>query len=182
MQQELTVTAFHGVVRLAQGSRAEVAPVVREAETRHGAGTILVFDDWTGRQVELELREGGEAPEPPRKAGRPKLGVVSREVTLLPRQWEWLNAQPGGASVTLRKLVDAARNANGAREARRRAQEAADNVMRVLAGDAPNYEDASRALYAGDYARFTELSETWPGDVRDHVRRLAEPAFDWPDR
>ncbi|PSH64855.1 DUF2239 domain-containing protein [Phyllobacterium brassicacearum] len=182
---EQTCTAFQGMRKIASGTRVEVALALRRAEDIGEA--ILVFDDATGKQVEFDLR-GSDAEiadrldqSEPRKPGRPKLGVTAREVTLLPRQWDWLNAQPGGASVTLRKLVDAARNENGGRERKRQAQGAADSFMMVMAGNEPHYEEAARALYAGNVQRFTDLTEQWPADVCDHVRMLSEPAFGWED-
>ena len=106
--------------------------------------------------------------------GRPKLGVVGREVTLLPRHWDWLAAQPGGASVTLRKLVEAARKERQGPQAIRRAQDAAYRFMHALAGDLPGFEEATRALYAWDVERMRGLIERWPPDVRDHVLTLVE--------
>jgi uncharacterized protein len=161
---------------------------------------ILVFDDATSRPVEFDLRgsvddvlarladdgAGGSEPagapgqdsEPAvRGRGRPKLGVVAREVTLLPRHWEWLNAQPGGASVVLRKLVDAARLVGGDKERVRLAQEAAYRFMTAMAGNLPDYEEATRALYANDRARFEQKIAGWPGDVRQHAAKLAAAAF-----
>lgn len=125
-----------------------------------------------------DASDPGTADAPARTPGRPKLGVVAREVTLLPRHWNWLAAQPGGASVTLRKLVDTARTAGGARERIRHAQASADRFMMAMAGDLPGYEDAARALYAGQHDRFLALTEGWPADLRDHSRRLAGPAFE----
>ncbi|MBB3235653.1 DUF2239 family protein [Phyllobacterium endophyticum] len=182
---EMTCTAFQGMRKIGAGSPAEVALAVKHA--RDSGEAILVFDNATGRQIEFDLR-GSDAEivarleqSEPRRPGRPKLGVTAREVTLLPRHWDWLAAQPGGASVTLRKLVDAARNANGGRERTRQAQEASDRFMMVMAGNEPLYEEAARALYAGDYHSFTDLTEGWPQEVRDHARHLSEPAFGWPD-
>jgi hypothetical protein len=114
-----------------------------------------------------------EPASEPRRRGRPKLGVVAREVTLLPRHWEWLNAQPGGASVALRKLVEAARRANGDKDRSRAARDAAYHFMSAMAGNLPQFEEACRALFAGDHRRFTTLIAAWPGDVRDHIIRLA---------
>jgi hypothetical protein len=113
------------------------------------------------------------APGEPRGRGRPKLGVVAREVTLLPRHWEWLNAQPGGASVALRKLVEAARRGNGDSDRSRAARDAAYHFMSAMAGDLPHFEDAARALFADDRRNFTILIAAWPDDVRDHIVRLA---------
>lgn len=187
MDNASTCTAFVGERLLAAGAPLTVALAVRAA-LRVSANPILTFDDQTGRQIDFDLRGGADeiaarlqapaaAAAEPRSAGRPKLGVVAREVTLLPRHWDWLAAQPGGASVTLRKLVEAARKGDGAGVSARQAQEAADRFMSAMLGNQPGYEEAARALYAGDRPHFLALSESWPGDLRDHARRLADPAF-----
>ncbi|WP_372400332.1 DUF2239 family protein [Azospirillum sp. HJ39] len=182
-------TAFRGDRRIAAGDGPSVARVLRTALAAEPDGPpALVFDDATGRAVDLDLRgpdlreTGGElaAPQTPRGPGRPKLGVVAREVTLLPRHWDWLNAQPGGASVALRKLVDEARKGGEAKDRMRRAQEAAYRVMSALAGDRPGYEEAVRALYAADRLLFDGLTADWPADVRDYARALAADAFAVP--
>jgi hypothetical protein len=113
----------------------------------------------------------------PRGPGRPKLGVVAREVTLLPRHWEWLATQPGGASITLRRLVEHAKRASTGKDRVRRSQSAAYRFMSAMAGDEPGFEEATRALFAGNLDRFNTLVEGWPRDVRDHARRLATGAF-----
>ncbi|ALG74007.1 hypothetical protein VY88_19335 [Azospirillum thiophilum] len=181
---ETPCTAFRGDRRLAAGDAPSVARALRTALAAEPDGPlVLVFDDATGRAVDLDLREtGGElaAPHTPRGPGRPKLGVVAREVTLLPRHWDWLNAQPGGASVALRKLVDEARKEGEAKDRMRRAQEAAYCVMSALAGDRPGYEEAVRALYAADRLLFDGLTADWPADVRDYARALAADAFAVP--
>jgi hypothetical protein len=118
------------------------------------------------------------APPGPRGPGRPRLGVVAREVTLLPRHWEWLARQSGGASVALRKLVDEARRTGEDRDRVRQGQEAAYRFMSAMAGNKANYEDAIRALFAGEAARFENLIAEWPADVRSHASKLAERAFD----
>jgi hypothetical protein len=185
--------AFEGAKRLAQGSLAHVAVAVKRRAAQRGHGVLLVFDYATGGPIDLDLRgadkdvearfskseafEDGPEPPAPRGPGRPKLGVVAREVTLLPRHWEWLNAQPGGASVALRKLVEEARRVRGGRDVRRTSQEAAFRFMTAIAGNLPLYEEANRALFAGDGRRFVELTQGWPTDVRDHARRLAAPAL-----
>lgn len=154
----------------------------------------LVFEDDTGKQVELDLRgtsaevEARYADEPlavepaateegisVRGRGRPRLGVIAREVTLLPEHWDWLASQPGGASVALRKLVHEARQANVARDRERLSMERAYNVMHVLSGDLPGFEDASRALFAGEIDRLAELASGWPDDVVAYIMRLADP-------
>jgi uncharacterized protein len=193
-------TAFAGTRRLAHGAQAEVALAVKAALAGGENASILVFDDRDARPLEFDLRgtteevalryaaqpEETEEPdeaatttdEAPRGRGRPKLGVVAREVTLLPRQWDWLGAQPGGASVVLRRLVDAARHESAAKDRVRAAQEAAHRFMTALAGDLPGYEDALRALYAGDRVRFESVSELWPADVGNYARALSQGAFE----
>lgn len=160
--------AFAGHRRLASGSLAEAALAVR------AAGEGLIFDA-DGRQIDVDLR-GTEAElrarlDPPRGRGRPALGVVAREVTLLPRHWEWLAAQPGGASVALRKLVDAART--NIVERHRQARDAAYRFMTAIAGDLPGYEEAIRALFADDLVMLAEWVADWPADVRDHALQIA---------
>jgi hypothetical protein len=127
----------------------------------------------------LAQTEGNQAtPDGPRGPGRPKLGVVAREITLLPRHWDWLNAQPGGASVALRKLVEEARRANGGKDRVRQSQEAAYRFMSIMAGNRPGFEEATRALFAGHRDRFDQLIAPWPKDVRHHARKLAADALD----
>ena len=179
-----TFTAFEGERRLASGPLAEVVLAVKRVEGRTSA-PVAVFSDSTGRAIDLDLRGSDEdrvarlaetpatAAETPRGRGRPRLGVVAREVTLLPRHWEWLNAQPGGASVALRKLVDEARRANGDRDRQRAARDAAYYFMSAMAGNLPNFEEASRALFADDRRRFVGQIAGWPADIRDHVVKLA---------
>src|SRR3954465_13811871 len=184
--QPQTFTAFEGARRLASGPLHEVALAVKRAEQR-AAERVAIFSDATGRAIDLDLRgsdddivsrlaPGSAPPEPqsePRGRGRPKLGVVAREVTLLPRHWEWLNAQPGGASVSLRKLVEAARRANGDKDRAREAREAAYHFMSAAAGNRPHFEEASRALFADDRRHFVALIADWPADIRDHAVALA---------
>ena len=184
-----TFTAFEGQQRLLSGPLTEVALAVKRAE-RRTLETIAIFSDATGRAIDLDLRGSDDqivarlpapaTPAPPqglagepRRRGRPKLGVIAREVTLLPRHWEWLNTQPGGASVTLRKLVEAARRANGDKDRRRVARDAAYHFMSAMAGDLPDFEEASRALFADDRRQFTRLIAAWPDDIRDHIVKLA---------
>ena len=123
------------------------------------------------------LAAAASEKQAPRGPGRPKLGVVAREVTLLPRHWDWLAAQPGGASVALRKLVEDARKVGGGEDRRRAAQEATYRFMQAMAGDFAGYEDVARALFAGDIGKFEQHSATWPEDVRDHAALLAADAF-----
>jgi hypothetical protein len=163
----MSYTAFSAFSHVASGSLAEVYTACRDLP---GA---LIFDEETGRVVDIDPRfpPTGEASRP----GRPKLGVVAREVTLLPRHWDWLAAQPGGASVALRKLVEEAR-----RDPRSRIKAARDSLYRfstALVGDAPGYEEAIRALYAGQREEFMAHIEAWPQDVRAKLEEMAQAAF-----
>ena len=108
----------------------------------------------------------------------PELGVVAREVTLLPRHWDWLAGQPGGASVTLRKLVEQARKDNEGKDRLRRAREAAYRFLSAMAGNLPGFEEAARALFAGHRDRFAAVVAPWPQDVREHAVKLAARGFD----
>jgi uncharacterized protein len=167
-------TAFDGVRKLASGALPDLALVVKRAQERGAAGPLLIFDDRTGESRDVDTR-GSDAQVVGRLVprGRPRLGVVAREVTLLPRHWEWLATQPGGASVALRKLVEAARRDATGRDERRQAQERAYHFMSAMAGDLPGFEEAARALFANEPARFAAHSAAWPPDVRDHVVHLA---------
>ena len=162
---------------LAQGDLATVAQVAHA----HSVAGPLVIDNATGRAVDLDLRGSMpdvlarlESPSRSPKAGRgrPKLGVVAREVTLLPRHWEWIASQSGGASAALRRLVDQARRETVDTDARRQAREATYRVMTTLAGNRPGYEEATRALFANDRPRFDQLTAAWPTDIGDYVREL----------
>jgi hypothetical protein len=181
---ERMVTAFAGDRLLASGPVGSVALAVRRHMDGHGDTSVLVVDDADGRIIDLDLR-GSDAEilarlgasdvetAPARSRGRPKLGVIGREITLLPRQWDWLARQPGGASVVIRRLVDAAERAGAAEETRRRSRDAAYRFMTALAGDRPGYEEATRALFAGDMNRLRLEMATWPEDIRTHALRLA---------
>jgi len=149
------------------------------------AGTpFLIFEDQTGRQVDFDLR-GTTAQvlarampvSAPAGPGRPKLGVTAREVSLLPRHWEWLAQQPNGASAALRRLVDQARKCEPGEQQARRAIEAASRFLTAIAGNLPGYEEATRALYARDAGRFEDLIREWPPDIRRHTQRLVQDAF-----
>jgi uncharacterized protein len=171
-------TAFIGLRKVATGDAANLIEIIKDKPQ----GEVIIFDDSTGSQIDLDLR--GEpreiahvpadmAEEEPRGRGRPRLGVIAKEVTLLPRHWDWLNGQPGGASVWLRKLVDEARKTSGDRDRVRAAQEAAYRFMSAIAGNLPGFEEAARSLFSYDRRRFTHLVANWPEDVRDYVVRLA---------
>jgi len=188
MSEPAPHTAFHETNRIAGGPLAAVALAVKAALTADPTAAILVFDDATGKVVDLDLRgdaaeiaaryapRSGEATaaadDAPRGRGRPKLGVVAREVTLLPRHWDWLALQPGGASQALRRLVDEARKSDGGRSQARAAHERAYAFIAAMAGDREGFEEASRALFAGDDARFAEHSRSWPADIRAYAQQL----------
>ncbi|BDD92860.1 MAG: DUF2239 family protein [Pandoraea sp.] len=193
--------AFVGQRCIASGSLAAVALAVKHAVEKAPQTPVLIFDNATGRSIDIDTRgtddditarfalAASDAPYPngtddtdgadstvaqseARGRGRPKLGVIAREVTLLPRHWDWLAKQPGGASVALRKLVEDARRANAQRDNRRASHERAYHFMSALAGDLPGFEEVARALFADDRARFGELVAGWPADVRDHAFAL----------
>jgi hypothetical protein len=195
-------TAFEGDRRVAAGPLAVVAADVRRrmSSRRDGSlASVLIFDDVTARPIEVDFRGSERAvvarlPKPrasparaegeedgdasrPHGPGRPRLGVVGREVTLLPRQWDWLSTQSGGASVALRKLVHAAQQQSAAADRRRVAQEAAYRFMVAMAGNRPGFEEATRALFAADGAQFRARTARWPRDVREFARRLAAGAM-----
>jgi hypothetical protein len=187
-------TSFAGYRRIAAGPLLGNVLAVRRALEDAADVPVLVFDDATGQVVDVDTR-GSEAdiakrlaalaaaspssepekvgPAEPRGRGRPRLGVVPREVTLLPRHWEWLAAQPGGASVALRKLVEEARRASVATDRQRHAQERTYNFMSAVAGNLPGFEEATRALFANDCPRMGTTTAAWPPDVRAYALQLA---------
>jgi hypothetical protein len=186
--------AFEGDRRVAFGDLRSVAQAAKRALDQDKDAAVLIFESATGGPVDLDFRgdvddvlarlpiaEETVHPEPEQPAsrgpGRPKLGVVAREVTLLPRHWEWLALQSGGASVAIRKLVEEARRSGDDRDRIRRSQEAAYRFMSAMAGNQPHFEEATRALFAPDPARFNALIAGWPTDVRDHAAKLAERSF-----
>lgn len=171
-----TYTAFANDLWLASGSREHIIEALQALPQLPRADDLLVFDDSNGRQIDFDLRD-----LPPREAasgpGRPRLGVVAREVTLLPRHWEWLKDQPGGASAALRRLVESAARAPLSPAAGR---DAAYRFMSAIAGDRDNYEEALRALYQDDRARFADLTASWPPAIRDHAIGFAWPVSPAP--
>ena len=192
-QPDAAYIAFEGDRCIASGDLPEVARAAKQTLDLHET-VVAVFDARTSAPVELDLRgsldqvlarlpdtfsapAADDAPPAPRGPGRPKLGVVAREITLLPRHWDWLAQQPGGASVAIRKLVEQARRGGEDKDRMRTSQEAAYRFMSVMAGNRPHYEDAIRALFASDPVRFEKLITDWPADIRAHVGKLAERAF-----
>ena len=185
MSGATTYTAFAGARRLASGPLSEVSSAIKTA-LANGAEGLVVFADASGRTVDIDSRnispdarptvETDQIVAPKATRGRPKLGVIAREVTLLPRHWDWLGTQRGGASAALRRLVDQARRDNLIGDRKREVQEAVHRVLTTLAGDLPGYEEALRALYAGDGESFSSRLEAWPHDIRLYVQALADRA------
>ena len=195
----MSYIAFAGGKKVASGELAHVALAMKRMFDGGDERLVLLFDE-AGRQLDVDLRgteaqvqsrltsgvfnkssdaaETSGAIAPAAGPGRPKLGVVAREVTLLPRHWEWLNEQPGGASVTLRKLVEQAKKSGDGRGIVRQAREAAYRFSSAVAGNEPGFEEASRALFAGNRERFEQETAKWPEDVRTHARLLAQPGFE----
>jgi len=191
----ITYTAFAGATRIASGALADVAGQVRQQFGPEEAASVAIFDDLESRPIDLDWRGTlgdvlsrliiiesersltADADAVARGRGRPKLGVVAREVTLLPRHWDWLSGQPGGASVALRKLVEAARHEQAGADNIRRARDSAYRFISAMAGNQPGFEEATRALFAGDATGFADHSDAWPQDLREHARRLAAPGF-----
>lgn len=188
MTETDNIIAFAGDHCIADGARREVIRLTREFMDRWPDEPILLLDRATSQPVEIDFRgdvaevlarlpSAVESEASPRGPGRPKLGVVAREVTLLPRHWDWLAQQRGGASVALRRLIDDARRHGDGADRVRQAQDVAYRFLSAMAGNKPGYEEAIRALFAGDADRFAAQTEAWPADVRDHARHLAAAAF-----
>lgn len=188
---EPLVVAFAGSRRVASGPLRDVLPVLKQRFDRDASELVLVFDAETGRQVDFDLRGSladvlERALPAPRGPGRPKLGVTSREVSLLPRQWQWLEQQPSGISAALRRLVEQAGKSQPGSERARNQRGALSQILSALAGNLPGFEEACRALFAGDDARFALTIESWPEDIRQYAllhareasRVAAEPAAD----
>ncbi len=186
---------FSGHDLVVTGDLLAMARTSRDLIERDDGPMPLVFDDATGSQVDIDLRgsladveqryaappQPDEAPaaEPPKpaKRGRPRLGVVGREITLLPKHWSWLDDQRGGASATLRRLVDKARKDNEHVDRARRSQDRTNRFLSAVAGNLPGFEEATRALYAGNRQSFVAHTRDWPGDVRDTARLYAMEAL-----
>ncbi|WP_340608234.1 DUF2239 family protein [Xenorhabdus bharatensis] len=190
----MTFTAFFQNKRVAFGTLAELIEQLQSSS--YPSGQFLIFNDLNGKQLDLDIR--GTAGEIYQRTiacypeltpltidssidlgnsikgrGRPKLGVVSKEVTLLPRHWEWLSQQSGGASATLRRLVEKARKENRDEDDKRLRHERAYLFMSAIAGDLPEYESALRALFAGNETELKQCIKSWPEDLRHYIKKLA---------
>lgn len=189
-------SAFEGHKKLAQGSLEEVVLKTKRRFKADGTASILIFSDLTGKEMDFDLRgtekeclqrlqafiepaDGGGTAAAAKHAGpgRPKLGVASREVSLLPRHWEWLATQSGGASAMIRQLVEGEMKNMSGRELVRAAQDRTYKFMTTLAGNFPGFEEALRALYAKDKKKFRDQIADWPSDVKAHALDLSEGAF-----
>ena len=177
-----TYSAFVGSRLLAGGALPDVLTVAKRHYDVSNV-PVLLFEDWSGRQVDFNLsgssRDVLQRVEPAsQKAGRgrPRLGVQSREVSLLPRHWEWLEENPAGISAAIRRLVDEARKRETGADKARRMRDATSRFMWAMAGNLPNFEETARALYAKEIAAMESLVAQWPADVRDHVLRMAREA------
>ncbi len=188
MTHDTACIAFNGDQVIASGSVHDVAKQTKLQLDKEPNAAILIFEETTSRLVEIDFRgtlddvlkrlPKPEPQEPIRRGpGRPRLGVVSREITLLPRHWDWLSKQSGGASVVLRRLVEQASKASSATDRIREAREVCYRFMTVMAGDRSNFEDATRALYAGNKDLFFSQIVDWPKDIKSHLKTLAEHAF-----
>jgi hypothetical protein len=184
MEHPRTYSAFSGTSLLATGELSEILPALKTRFDQDAGTIFLIFEDQTGKQVDYDLRGTlddvlARYDPAPRRAGpgRPKLGVVAREVSLLPRHWEWLEQQPNGASAAIRKLVDEARKRDPAEQQARLAIDSAGRFLSAMAGNFAGYEEASRALYARNPERLHELIRDWPHDVRLYVQRLVGSAM-----
>lgn len=187
-----TCCAFDQHQLIACGPLVEVARAAKLAIDAGANGPVLIFDEQSSRPIELDFRGSADdvlarlepaaaAPVPPsRGPGRPKLGVTAREVTLLPRHWEWLAQQPGGASAVLRQLVEQTQRGNAPKQRARLAMEAVERFMQAMTGDFVGHEEASRAFYRGEREQFAALIKRWPADVRNHLCRLVARAWDDP--
>ena len=161
-----TYTAFEGHARVAAGDMTAMIAAQRAAAPR--GVNLLIYDDASGAVRDVDLRA---APPPAR--GRPKMGVKAREVTLLPRHWDWLSGQNGGASAALRRLIDAQIAAEGGKRSDAARQKTAYAFLGSIAGDLPGFEEVTRALFKSDWDTFAALMEGWPEDIRAYALRLA---------
>jgi hypothetical protein len=184
MENELTYIAFVGDTRIASGPLRATLAALKPAFDRDPGTPFLIFEEQTGRQVDFDLRGSLDEvlaralPTPPRPGpGRPRLGVTSREISLLPRHWEWLEQQPNGASAAIRRLIDDARKSETDAPQSRQAREAIGKIMSAVAGNLPGYEAASRALYAVDRPAFEAHIRPWPRDLQAYLLSRAGQAF-----
>lgn len=188
--------AFDGATKISQGTPNQVAEQVKAYVDANPLSKVLAFDANTSQQLDMDApgslvaalyslpvekpiaeSDSSSKETPTKSVGRPKLGVTAKEVTLLPRHWEWLSTQPGGASVALRKLVEQAQRTNKDIDRMRVARDAAYKFMNAMAGNESGFEEATRALFAGDLQKLRNLTDAWPKDIREHSLLLAEASL-----
>lgn len=187
--RETECTAFFGTQKIARGNIVDVIPAVKAFFEKSGENPVLLFDNTTSAPIEIDFRGSTEeilsnissvsedSEKKPLNPGRPKLGVISREISLLPRHWEWLSLQQKGASATIRTLVEEAKKKTAPQDEIQKAQNSLHTFMTAIAGNMPGYEEALRALYSGEKKRFSEVISAWTKDVREHTEELAKKAF-----
>lgn len=177
-------SAFLGARLVAEGELLDVLPYLKKRFDEGKPELVQVFEESTGKEVDFDLRGTllevitREATPPARTPGRPKLGIVSREVSLLPRHWEWLERQPNGISATLRRLIETASKTNQGAERARDIRAALSRFVTAMGGDRPGYEEATRALFAGDQKLFEQHIKSWPKDIRAYAVRQSRAATD----
>jgi len=190
-ENERTYTAFAADHQIASGDLQSTVLKTKKRIDEGEKESILIFDDSTGKQVDFDFRGTPEkvlqklsshplfvsthpSATAPSGPGRPKLGIVSREVSLLPRHWDWLEQQPSGISAMLRKLIDNARKSEPDEERARRRRETGGSFMWSMAGNLPGFEEASRALYASDMKKLEKVIQDWPKDIRKYLLKLLQ--------
>lgn len=178
--------AFSGDIKISSGPILKVAEATKKHLIKKPNSDIQIFDHDTGQFLEVDFRGSlSQVVERMKKSfiietekirgpGRPKLGVVSKEITLLPKHWDWLNLQANGASGSIRKLIDEAMKRNVAKDELKRSQNSVYKFMTIMAGNYPLYEEALRAFYANDNAKFKYIITNWPKDVRDHLLKMTD--------
>lgn len=191
MNETITYTAFESGIVISSGSLSEVVTEIKKKLGKSNHASVLIFNDLTGRTMDFNF-QGSEKDVQKRLQvytqipdsktdnsgpGRPKLGVISREVSLLPRHWEWLASQTGGASATLRRLIEEAKKTSVQTMTIKQAQERTYHFMSVVAGDYKGYEEVLRALYKKDKAKFFAEMSDWPEDIVYYIRKISEPVF-----
>lgn len=177
----ITLTAFWRQRQIAQGTLSELLQQIQSANIQRES--VFIFNDRSGKRLDIPLNADiaevlAVYPELAenrivKSRGRPKLGFSAKEVTLLPRHWAWLAIQPGGASATLRRLIDQARKTTDVADNKRQRHDRAYHFMYEIAGDLPDYEASLRALFSDDEAAFTACIGNWPQDIRQYALRLA---------
>lgn len=174
MNTKNTYTAFVGNTRLITDSLLNVALAIKNQQ--HDSAPILIFEDQTGKQIDVNIT-GSESDiqqryaelETVKKVGRPKLGVISREITLQQKHWDWLDLQNSSASAVIRKLIDQELNNAQSESNIMMTKQTTDRFMSAMLGNMPNYEEATRALYQGNKEGFLELIQDYPNDLKEYL-------------